>query len=267
VSTLAFALAATIKHDGHGGVADLLSTPAETVAWLAQHHDLITQLLGRPLVAVLPPHPGRSADDWTPAAPAVSVIPSRSVDLGRSSDSGRPAEPGSSVEAAGFVEFGGGLILRAELDVVRGEIVRSSIVQGELLKIRRAVRALFARAVAPGPPSKADADRLMDAQDALRMVNRAAVRLGALQLEWPADGPPVTRWALKTEDPVALLIGAVGRSTIDFLAGPERSRLRACPAARCVKYFLQDDPRQTWCSPSCGNRERVNRAYRKRQGR
>jgi predicted RNA-binding Zn ribbon-like protein len=51
---------------------------------------------------------------------------------------------------------------------------------------------------------------------------------------------------------------------IDFLAGPDRARLRACPAARCVKYFLQDDPRQTWCSPACGNRERVNRHYRRR---
>jgi hypothetical protein len=33
-----------------------------------------------------------------------------------------------------------------------------------------------------------------------------------------------------------------------------------------VKYFLQDDPRQTWCSPSCGNRERVNRYYQRRRG-
>jgi predicted RNA-binding Zn ribbon-like protein len=78
---------------------------------------------------------------------------------------------------------------------------------------------------------------------------------------------PATRWAGRTDDQVALLIGAVGRSTIDFLTGPDRDRLRACPAARCVKYFLQDDPRQMWCSPSCGNRERVNRHYRKRQGR
>jgi predicted RNA-binding Zn ribbon-like protein len=126
------------------------------------------------------------------------------------------------------------------------------------------VRALFARAVAPGAPSKADADRLLDADSALRMVNEAADRLGAPTLEWPADGAPVTRWAVRTEDPVELLVAAVGRSTIDFLVSPDRARLRACPAARCVKYFLQDDPRQTWCSPACGNRERVNRHYRRR---
>ena len=193
MSTLAFALAATIRHDGNGGVADLLASPADAAAWLDQHRDLITQVLGRPL---------------------------------------------GGVDAA----------------------------HDELVQIRRAVRALFARAVAPGPPSKADADRLMDADAALRMVNRAADRLGTQQLEWP-EGGPVTRWAGRTDDPVALLVGAVGRSTIDFLSGPDRARLRACPAARCVKYFLQDDPRQLWCSPSCGNRERVNRHYRRRHGR
>jgi predicted RNA-binding Zn ribbon-like protein len=194
MSTLAFALAATIKHDGHGGVADLLATPADAAAWLEEHQTLVTEVLGRPL-------------------------------------------------------RGG------------GESVRD-----ELVRVRGAVRALFARAVAPGAPSRADADRLMDVGAALGVVNRAAGRLGTVRLEWPEDGVPVTRWGGRTEDPVALLIGAVGRSAIDFLSSPDRERLRACPAARCVKYFLQDDPRQMWCSPACGNRERVNRHYRRRHG-
>ncbi|MEV5964223.1 ABATE domain-containing protein [Kribbella sp. NPDC051952] len=193
MSTLAFALAATIKHDGQGGIADLLATPAQATAWLDQHEHLVAEVLGRPFEG--------AAD-----------------------------------------------------------------VRDELIRVRRAVRALFARAVAPEPPSKADADRLMDAAAALRMVNRAADRLGTTQLDWPDDGPPVTQWVGRTDDPSALLVGAIGRSAIDFLAGPDRSRLRACPAARCVKYFLQDDPRQLWCSPSCGNRERVNRHYRRRHG-
>ncbi|GAA2838061.1 CGNR zinc finger domain-containing protein [Kribbella solani] len=190
MTTLALALATTIKHDGHGGVADLLSTPEQASAWFSTYEPLVRDVLGA-----------------------------------------APVEP----------EF----------------------FQGDLLRVRRAVRALFARAV-PGAPSKADANRLMDAGDALRMLNRAADRLGTTHLDWPADGPPVLRWSGRTDDPTALLIGAIARSAIDFLAGPDRDRLRACPAARCVKYFLQDDPRQTWCSPSCGNRERVNRHYRKR---
>ncbi|TCC10144.1 CGNR zinc finger domain-containing protein [Kribbella soli] len=200
MTTLAFALAATIKHDGHGGVADLLSTPEEAAAWLTEHDLLVAHVLGA------------------------------ESDLGR--------------------------FLRPD----RAEILPN--LWEELVRIRGAVRALFARAVAPGAPSKADAARLMTVEDALRMVNRAAERLGTTELEWVDE--PVVRWAYRTEDPIALLVGAVGRSAIDFLASPDRARLRACPAARCVKYFLQDDPRQTWCSPACGNRERVNRHYRKR---
>ena len=229
MSTLAFALAATIKHDGQGGVADLLATPAETTDWLDQHHDLVTEVLGRPLDA---------ADD---AGADEAAADHEGSDDAAADDDG--------------VDNAGAEVRDAQ-----------AVLRDELVRVRRAVRTLFARAVAPEPPSKADADRLMDADAALRMVNRAADRLGTMQLDWPDDGPPVTRWAGRTEDPVALLVAAVGRSTIDFLSGPDRVRLRACPAARCVKYFLQDDPRQLWCSPSCGNRERVNRHYRKRHG-
>jgi predicted RNA-binding Zn ribbon-like protein len=104
----------------------------------------------------------------------------------------------------------------------------------------------------------------MDVDAALRMINRAAGCLGAQKLAWEEGGEPVVEWDGGTADPVKLVMGAVGWSTIEFLRGPDRVRLRACPAARCVKYFLQDDPRQLWCSASCGNRERVNRHYRKR---
>jgi predicted RNA-binding Zn ribbon-like protein len=213
MTTLAFALAATIKHDGHGGIADLLSTPEGAATWLTDNQPLVAQVLGRPLESA-----GATADEV----------------------------PGDRHS-----------VLRVEREVVWREVVRR-----ELVDMRRAVRALFARAVAPGAPSTADAGRLMKVEDALGMVNRAADRLGTTYLEWVDE--PGLRWAYRTEDPVALLIGAVGRSAIDFLASPDRVRLRACPAARCVKYFLQDDPRQTWCSPACGNRERVNRHYRKR---
>ena len=200
MTTLAFALAATVKHDGHGGIADLLSTPEEAVAWLTEHEQLVAQVLGAESGLGRFVHPNRT-----------ETLPN---------------------------------------------------LREELVRIRGAVRALFARAVAPGEPSKADAARLTSVEDALRMVNRAADRLGTTHLEWTEE--PSVRWMCRSEDPVAVLVGAVGRSAIDFLVSPDRARLRACPAARCVKYFLQDDPRQTWCSPACGNRERVNRHYRKR---
>ncbi|MFF3488386.1 CGNR zinc finger domain-containing protein [Streptomyces sp. NPDC002701] len=54
---------------------------------------------------------------------------------------------------------------------------------------------------------------------------------------------------------------ALARAAVAFLAGPDRRRLRACHAPRCVRYFLQDHPRQEWCTPSCGNRARVARHH------
>ncbi|GAA3548302.1 CGNR zinc finger domain-containing protein [Kribbella ginsengisoli] len=198
MTVLAFEIAATIRHDGQGGVADGLATGELTGAWIRANAPLVEQVLGGP----------RGFD--------ASVI---AVD-----------------------------------DEVRERLVG----------VRRAVRSLFARAVSPAPPSKADAGRLLDPVTAVRMLNEAADGLGGAHLEWPDEGEPVVRWTGGASEPVGLLLGAVGRSGIDFLASPERLRLRACPAARCVKYFLQDDPRQTWCSPSCGNRERVNRHYQRK---
>ncbi|MGO4751944.1 CGNR zinc finger domain-containing protein, partial [Streptomyces sp. 2MCAF27] len=60
------------------------------------------------------------------------------------------------------------------------------------------------------------------------------------------------------------LVAALARDAIGFLAGPERERLRACPAPRCVRYFVKDHPRQEWCKPSCGNRARVARHHHRR---
>jgi predicted RNA-binding Zn ribbon-like protein len=197
MTTLAFELAATIRHDGQGGVADILDTDAGLAEWVQGNSVSVGDVLGRP---------------FDPTAVSVD-------------DDLRQALTG----------------------------------------VRRAVRSLFARAVSPAPPSRADADRLLDPEVALNLLNKAADRLGTPHLAWPAGGEPLTTWSGRSKDPVALLVGAVGRSGIDFLTGPDRSRLRACPAARCVKYFLQDDPRQTWCSPSCGNRERVSRHYHRKR--
>jgi len=196
MSALAFDLAATIRHDGQGGVADELATADAVRDWIVAKAPLVAEVLGRPF------------------------------------------DPGA--------------------------LPVGDDVQERLVAVRRAVRSLFARAVSPAPPSKADSQRLLEPAEALRLLNEAADKLGTTHLEWPADGEPVTRWSGRSTEPLTLLLGAIGRSGIDFLAGPERRRLRACPAARCVKYFLQDDPRQTWCSPSCGNRERVNRHYQRK---
>ncbi len=150
-----------------------------------------------------------------------------------------------------------------EVEQVVGRSIQLSSpdVSPALIELRSVVRNLFARVV---QPTRVELAAPLDPSTALRRLNRAADFLGTPQLAWADDADlPTTSWSARSSDPVRLLTGAVARSAIDFLSGPDVVRLRACPAARCVRYFLQTDPRQTWCSPSCGNRERVNRHYRK----
>ncbi|QYC43902.1 CGNR zinc finger [Nonomuraea coxensis DSM 45129] len=132
----------------------------------------------------------------------------------------------------------------------------------ETVRLRQAVRALFARAVAPEPPSRADADGLPGFAESLALVNaRALAAPRAPQLSW--DGRPalVTVPAVPAGEPERLL-GALATDAVEFLASPERIRLRTCLAPRCVLYFLKEHPRQEWCSTACGNRARAARHYR-----
>ncbi|MGW7417270.1 CGNR zinc finger domain-containing protein [Streptomyces sp. NPDC054863] len=140
-------------------------------------------------------------------------------------------------------------------------------VRSELVALRQAVRALFAQAVSPAPPSPADAGRLLPVEQALARLNTAAAQEPiAPQLAW-ADGEfPTTRLLTAEHDPLVRLTAGVARAAIDFLTGPERDRLRACTAPRCVRYYLKRHGRQEWCKPSCGNRARVARHYDRQHG-
>jgi predicted RNA-binding Zn ribbon-like protein len=135
-----------------------------------------------------------------------------------------------------------------------------------VVSVRQAVRALFARAVSPAPPSSADAHRLISVDDALERINTAAWRVPASpQLAWPADGPPLLQTVVpgSPPDPLVALTAALAHSAIDFLTGPRREQLRACTAPRCVRYFLKGHGRQEFCKPSCSNRARAARHYQR----
>ena len=184
---LALHLAGTIRHDGHGGVADDLDTLDGFADWLRLNSDLL-------------------GDDVAPA---------------------------------------------------------DARTRDQVVELRRAVRSLFARAVRPGPPSSADAQRLLDPAVALGMLNAASAVPRAPRLDWPEDGGPELRHDLPSVEPGTRLVAALARAAIEFLAGDARERLRACPAPRCIRYFVKDHPRQEWCKPSCGNRARVSRYYQR----
>ena len=141
--------------------------------------------------------------------------------------------------------------------------------RSELVELRGAIRALFARAVSPAPPSPADAAALMPADRAVAHINAVAAREPVVpQLDWPAQGAPSARLRSVEDDPGTRLLAALARAAVDFLSGPEREQLRACTAPRCVRYFVKSHGRQEWCKPSCGNRARVARHHaRRKEGR
>jgi predicted RNA-binding Zn ribbon-like protein len=146
----------------------------------------------------------------------------------------------------------------------RQDIAWDEDLLSDLVTLRRAVRALFARAVSPGRASPADAHRLMPIEDALSVVNNAALlNPVAPQLSW-ADAPLVSLHPVHTDARTRLLAG-YARSTIEFLSGPDRSKLTACTAPRCVRYFVKTHGRQEFCKPSCSNRARAARFYDRRR--
>ncbi|MEV0385213.1 ABATE domain-containing protein [Nonomuraea sp. NPDC050643] len=131
----------------------------------------------------------------------------------------------------------------------------------QTVRLRQAVRALLAEAVAPEPPSRADAAGLPGFAPSLALVNATALAAPtAPQLSW--DGTPVlvTVPALETDESVRLR-ARLATAAVEFLAGPDLALLRTCQAPRCVLYFVKEHPRQEWCSTACGNRARAARHY------
>ncbi|WP_436889222.1 CGNR zinc finger domain-containing protein [Nocardiopsis dassonvillei] len=132
----------------------------------------------------------------------------------------------------------------------------------QVVTLRGAVRALFARAVAPTPPSSADPHLLPPAQEALVLLNAAAARQPVVpRLRWEGQDVPTVEFAPGGGCPDT--VAALARAAIAFLEGPDRERLRVCTAPRCVRYFVQAHGRQQWCGTSCGNRARAARHYRR----
>ncbi|MFE9427127.1 CGNR zinc finger domain-containing protein [Kitasatospora sp. NPDC006697] len=135
-----------------------------------------------------------------------------------------------------------------------------------VLAVRAALRALLARAVSPAPPSRADAHRLIPAPEAVERLNAAAAAQPVVpRLGWPEAGAPQAR-LIPADEGRAELAAVLARAAIDFLAGPDLPRLRACTAPRCVRYFLKEHGRQEFCKASCGNRARAARHYQRHHG-
>jgi len=140
-----------------------------------------------------------------------------------------------------FVPPASAVVSRAELERVRA--------------LREALHDTFAAiagGAAPGPGCLAE----------IAAAHAAAVRAGALveadgawRHDWAPDDPRRVRFAASV-DAVALLADA------------ERlARVTRCPGRHCGWLFLNASGRRRWCSMStCGSREKMRRAYRRRRG-
>lgn len=161
--------------------------------------------------------------------------------------------------------------IQAQSDLLAGHLPAGGLTADEglrleIVELRRSVRALFARAVSPAPPSSADAQRLMPADQALSHLNTVAAGEPVVpQLDWLREGAPATRLLSVEKNPKVRLLATLARAAIDFLSGPQREQLRACTAPRCVRYFVRSHGRQEWCKPSCGNRARAARHYQRQR--
>ncbi|AOS64760.1 CGNR zinc finger domain-containing protein [Actinoalloteichus hymeniacidonis] len=145
-----------------------------------------------------------------------------------------------------------------------GRIPADEQTRSAVVAVRSATRALFARTV-PGRPSRADEHRLPPIADAVAILNAAsAADPVAPALNWSSGSAPAVELHSASNDPLTRLLATLARAAFDFLTGPDRDRLRACTAPRCVRYFLQGHGRQEFCKPACSNRARAARHYDRR---
>jgi predicted RNA-binding Zn ribbon-like protein len=121
--------------------------------------------------------------------------------------------------------------------------------------LREALHDAFAAVAGGAAPDRADLAEL-EAAHAAAVAAGALVRGdGAWRYDWAPDDPRRVRFAAAV-DAVALLADA------DRLA-----RVTRCPGRHCGWLFLNLSGRRRWCSMStCGSREKMRRAYRRRRG-
>lgn len=126
-------------------------------------------------------------------------------------------------------------------------------------QLRDALRRLAAHLT--GDVREAAESSIQSVADAIDAVNAAALKRSSQQLAVKKGQLAAVR-AMETSIATAALAD-VAHDGIDLLTGPSAAQLRACQAPSCVLYFVKSHPRQEWCSPACGNRERAARHYRK----
>jgi predicted RNA-binding Zn ribbon-like protein len=125
--------------------------------------------------------------------------------------------------------------------------------------LRDSLRRLAA--FATDDPRPAAQSPVESVDDAVAAVNRAVTQLPHTELV--IQGGRLHRDRPVSASPARVALAGLAHDSIDVLAGAVATRLRACHAPRCVRYFVRSQPRREWCSEACGNRARAARHYRR----
>ncbi len=113
---------------------------------------------------------------------------------------------------------------------------------------------------APRRPSPADAARLLPVPPGRAVSEHRRRPSRRPSPSSPGTTAPNLSYAGKPRAAPLPLPALLARATLAFLASPDRSRLHACHAPRCVRYFVKEHPRQEWCKPSSAGTVHVSPA-------
>ncbi|MDQ1609555.1 MAG: hypothetical protein QOE16_2287 [Microbacteriaceae bacterium] len=127
----------------------------------------------------------------------------------------------------------------------------------ESLALRSALHSLLASIERGVPPE----------ESSVSYVNEVARRARVTTELVPTKSSVAAQACGQADDAADIALSAVAQSAIDFLTGPSAHLLRVCAAPRCGMMFVATNSKRRWCTPNgCGNRERVARHSRQRQG-
>jgi predicted RNA-binding Zn ribbon-like protein len=119
-------------------------------------------------------------------------------------------------------------------------------------ELRDAVDRLLRGVIDDRPPAPGDVE-------ALNAAARGAP--SHRELRWAGGGTPHAV-EVTPAGPAEALLAELAADAVAVVAA-ERGEVGACGGPHCTLLFVRTRPRQTWCSPTCGNRARVARHYRR----
>ena len=119
----------------------------------------------------------------------------------------------------------------------------------EFLALRSSVRDLLEASIGGGPFPATAVERLNETSARVPRVLRL-------------DETGSVEEAVATSR-TASLLAEIARDAIGILGGPDRERLRRCPA--CSRFFVTTRGDRRWCAAACGNRTRVARFHARRR--